>query len=127
MCRPHTTIYKAKYLPLKSTLVAIKVIDFGKFTANISKYILREEEAAMSIIPHHPNILRPHCLFTTPDNPSLWVVMPYMSAGSVQSIISSSFTTGLPKPFLAVVLKETLNALSYLHAHDLFHRNIKAG
>ncbi|KAK7279746.1 hypothetical protein RJT34_24803 [Clitoria ternatea] len=53
--------------------------------------------------------------------------MPFMAAGSLQSIISHSFPNGLPEPAIATVLKHTLNALSYLHAQGHLHRDIKAG
>ncbi|KAI3894781.1 hypothetical protein MKX03_023576 [Papaver bracteatum] len=73
----------------------------------------------------HPNILKAHCSFTV--NHHLWVVMPFMSAGSLHSIISSSFPDGLNEAAIAVVLKETLNALLYLHDQGHLHRDIKAG
>ncbi|RZC00050.1 Serine/threonine-protein kinase BLUS1 [Glycine soja] len=56
----------------------------------------------------HPNIL--------------WVVMPFMAEGSLQSIISHSHPNGLTEPCIAVVLRDTLNALSYLHGQGHLHR-----
>ncbi|KAG5027425.1 hypothetical protein JHK86_023339 [Glycine max] len=56
----------------------------------------------------HPNIL--------------WVVMPFMAAGSLQSIISHSHPNGLTEPCIAVVLRDTLYALSYLHGQGHLHR-----
>nr|DAD19822.1 TPA_asm: hypothetical protein HUJ06_021285 [Nelumbo nucifera] len=53
--------------------------------------------------------------------------MPFMSGGSLQSIISSSFPDGLPEPCIAIVLRETLNAPMYLHDQGQVHRDIKAG
>ena len=53
--------------------------------------------------------------------------MPFMSTGSLQSIISSFFPDGLSEQRISIVLKETLNALSYLHNQRHFHRDIKAG
>uniref|UniRef100_A0A0R0IW39 Protein kinase domain-containing protein n=1 Tax=Glycine max TaxID=3847 RepID=A0A0R0IW39_SOYBN len=57
----------------------------------------------------HPNIL--------------WVVMPFMAAGSLQSIISHSHPNGLTEPCIAVVLRDTLYALSYLHGQGHLHRS----
>uniref|UniRef100_A0A7N0UFD8 Protein kinase domain-containing protein n=1 Tax=Kalanchoe fedtschenkoi TaxID=63787 RepID=A0A7N0UFD8_KALFE len=78
----------------------------------------------MSLLSH-PNILEAHCSFTVGQE--LWVVMPFMSGGSLQSIITSAFRDGLPETCIAVVLKETLSALSYLHDQGHLHRDIKAG
>ncbi|XP_059441081.1 serine/threonine-protein kinase BLUS1-like [Corylus avellana] len=111
-------VYRAVYLPnplLYSTLVAIKVID-------------RFESCRWQSMPpplSHPNILNAHCSFTVDDR--LWVVMPFMSAGCLQSIMSYSFPGGLPEPCIAIILKETLTALSYLHTQQQLHQDINAG
>ncbi|CAK7327211.1 unnamed protein product [Dovyalis caffra] len=116
------TVYKAICVPMNSTLVAIKCIDLDQSRADIDS--LRRETKTMSILSH-PNVLESHCSFTVDRH--LWMVMPFMSAGSLQSIISSSFPDGLPEPCIAIVLKETLNALSYLHDQGHIHRDVKAG
>ncbi|GMI72014.1 BLUE LIGHT SIGNALING1 [Hibiscus trionum] len=115
-------VYKAECIPLNSTVVAIKAIDLDQFKADFDN--IRRETKTMSLLSH-PNILNAHCSFTVGRR--LWVVMPFMSGGSLQSIISSSFPDGLSEQCIAVVLKETLNALSYLHNQGHLHRDIKAG
>ncbi|KAA8525339.1 hypothetical protein F0562_007243 [Nyssa sinensis] len=119
----NSIVYKAICLPMNSTVVAIKAIDLDR-----SKYdfedILRREGETMSRL-FHPNILKAHCTFTVDRR--LWVVMPFMSGGSLQSIMSSSFPDGLPGPCIAIVLKETLKALVYLHEHGHLHKGIKPG
>ncbi|CAM8998425.1 unnamed protein product [Rhodiola kirilowii] len=114
-------VYKAECIPLKAT-VAIKAINLDRSKADLDS--IRLEAKAMSLLSH-PNILEAHCSFTVGQE--LWVVMPFMSGGSLQSIISSSFPDGLPEACITVVLKETLNALSYLHDQGHLHRDIKAG
>ncbi|OVA03059.1 Protein kinase domain [Macleaya cordata] len=116
------TVYKAACLPISSSVVAIKAINLERSRANLDD--VRREAKAMTLLSH-PNILKAHCSFTV--NHHLWVVMPFMSAGSLHSIISSSFPNGLNEPSVAVVLKETLNALLYLHDQGHLHRDIKAG
>ncbi|KAL4283464.1 hypothetical protein GQ457_16G029630 [Hibiscus cannabinus] len=115
-------VYKAECIPLNSAVVAIKAIDLDQFKADFDN--IRRETKTMSLLSH-PNILNAHCCFTVGRR--LWVVMPFMSGGSLQSIISSSFPDGLSEQCIAVVLKETLNALSYLHNQGHLHRDIKAG
>ncbi|KAJ8484146.1 hypothetical protein OPV22_016631 [Ensete ventricosum] len=116
-------VYKAVCLPpMDSSVVAIKSIDLERSRANLDD--VRREAKAMALLSH-PNVLRAHCSFTVDRH--LWVVMPFMAAGSLQSIISSSFPDGLPESSIAVVLREILHALSYLHGQGHIHRDIKAG
>ena len=115
-------VYKAICLPMNSSVVAIKSIDLDQSRADFDN--VRRETKIMSLLSH-PNILNAHCSFMVDRR--LWVVMPFMSGGSLQSIIASSFPDGLSEPSIAVVLKEILNALSYLHDQGHLHRDIKAG
>ncbi|OIW08998.1 hypothetical protein TanjilG_05974 [Lupinus angustifolius] len=114
-------VYKAICVPMNS-LVAIKSIDLDRSRPDCDD--VRREAKTLSLLYHH-NILNAHCCFTVDQR--LWVVMPFMAGGSLQSIISHSFSDGLTEPCIAVVLKETLNALSYLHGQGHLHRDIKAG
>lgn len=114
-------VYKAICVPMTS-LVAIKSIDLDRSRLDFDD--VRREAKALSLLSHS-NILNAHCCFTVHDR--LWVVMPFMAGGSLQSIISHSFPDGLTEPCIAVILKETLNALSYLHGQGHLHRDIKAG
>lgn len=115
-------VYKATCLPRNSMTVAIKSIDLERSRANLDD--VRQEAKAMALL-FHPNILRAHCSFIVDRH--LWVVMPFMAAGSLHSILSSSFPDGLPEQSIAIVLKEILHALSYLHGQGHIHRDIKAG
>ncbi|PIA36501.1 hypothetical protein AQUCO_03400417v1 [Aquilegia coerulea] len=121
-CGVSAAVYKAVCLPMNSTIVAIKAIDLERSRANLDD--VRREAKAMALLSH-PNILKAHCSFTVDHH--LWVVMPFMAAGSLHSIISSSFPDGLSESSIAVFLKETLNALLYLHDQGHLHRDIKAG
>lgn len=115
-------VYKAICIPMDSTVVAIKAIDLDQSRTDLDS--IRRETKTMSLLSH-PNILNAHCSFSVDSR--LWVVMPFMSCGSLQSIISSCFPDGLPEPCIAIVLKETLSALSYLHNQGHLHRDVKAG
>ncbi|XP_059441074.1 serine/threonine-protein kinase BLUS1-like [Corylus avellana] len=108
-------VYKAVCLPMNSTVVAIKVIDLDQ------SWRWQSNPPPLS----HPNILSAHCSFSVDQR--VWVVMPFMSAGSLRCIMPYSFPDGLPEPCIAIILKETLTALSYLHTQQHLHEDINAG
>jgi serine/threonine-protein kinase OSR1/STK39 len=66
-----SVVYKSKCFAMDSTVVAIKAVDLDRSWWWQSKATLLS----------HPNILNPLCSFTVHDR--LWVVMPFMSAGSL--------------------------------------------
>ncbi|KAB2062193.1 hypothetical protein ERO13_A10G127011v2 [Gossypium hirsutum] len=115
-------VYTAQCLPINSTVVALKSIDLDQSNADFRNLVGRETNT--SSLLSHPNILNPHCSFTAGNR--LWVVMPFMSGGSLESIISSSSPNGIQEQCIAIILKETLTALSYLHSQGHLHRDIKA-
>ncbi|KAL4590362.1 hypothetical protein LXL04_003291 [Taraxacum kok-saghyz] len=115
-------VYKA-LCTTTSTVVAIKSIDLDRSTTDDFENIRREAKT-MSLLSH-PNVLKALCSFTVARR--LWVVMPFMSAGSLQSILTSSFPTGISENCISIILKETLMGLCYLHDQGHLHRDIKAG
>ncbi|KAF8106248.1 hypothetical protein N665_0145s0060 [Sinapis alba] len=115
------TVYRALCIPLNE-VVAIKVLDLEKCNNDLDG--IRREVQTMSLI-NHPNVLQAHCSFTAGHQ--LWVVMPYMAGGSCLHIIKSSYQDGFEEPVIATLLRETLRALVYLHAHGHIHRDVKAG
>lgn len=102
-------VYKALCIPMNSAAVAIKSIDLDLSRPDLDD--VRREAKTLSLLSH-PNIL--------------WAVMPFMAAGSLQSIISHSHPNGLTEPCIAVVLRDTLNALSYLHRVKLADFGVSA-
>ncbi|KAI3784725.1 hypothetical protein L1987_43830 [Smallanthus sonchifolius] len=115
------SVYRALCVPLNET-VAIKVLDLEKCNNDLDG--IRREVQTMSLI-NHPNLLRSYCSFTTGQ--SLWVVTPFMAAGSCLHIMKSSFQEGFEEPVIAALLREVLKALVYLHNHGHIHRDVKAG
>ncbi|XP_024963375.1 serine/threonine-protein kinase BLUS1 [Cynara cardunculus var. scolymus] len=115
-------VYKA-LCTTTSAIVAIKSIDLDRTTTDDFDNVRREAKT-MSLLSH-PNVLKAHCSFTVGRR--LWVVMPFMSAGSLQSIMASSFPNGISEPCISIILKEALMGLCYLHDQGHLHRDIKAG
>lgn len=115
------TVYRALCVPL-NVLVAIKVLDLEKCSNDLDG--IRREVQTMSLI-NHPNLLRACCSFA--NGHQLWVVMPFMAAGSALHIIKTNFPDGFEEPVIATLLWEVLKALVYLHSQGHIHRDVKAG
>ncbi|CAK7355813.1 unnamed protein product [Dovyalis caffra] len=120
---PSATVHKAMCIHSNwnSTLVAIKIIDLEQSPDDFDS--LRRESMTKSL-HSHPNVLASHCSFVVDHY--VWLVMPYMAADSLQSIISSYFPDGLPEQYIAIILKEALKGLLYLHDQGYLHTDIKA-
>jgi serine/threonine-protein kinase OSR1/STK39 len=119
----HATTHKA-IREINSDHFAIKIISLDHYSEADSDAVRRETRAM--ILHSHPNLIASHFSFDVDDH-NLWLVMPYMAAGSLQSIVSYAFFDGLPENCIVVVLKETLKGLSYLHHQCHLHKDIKAG
>ncbi|KAA0057526.1 serine/threonine-protein kinase BLUS1-like [Cucumis melo var. makuwa] len=120
---PNSAVYLAKCDSQDSSTsstvtVAIKIIETPQiiFDTNLLN-------TSLTLIDH-PNIVRPHCCFFADDN-RLWIVMPYMSAGPLQSVLSHSFPRGMPDQFTSILLSQVLQALVYLHRMGFVHKAIK--
>ncbi|KAL6187068.1 hypothetical protein ACLB2K_043183 [Fragaria x ananassa] len=114
-------VYRALCIPLDE-IVAIKVIDLEK--CNNDMDMIRREVQTM-ILLDHPNLLKAHCSFMATR--SLWIVMPYMAAGSCLHIMKSAHPDGFEEHTIVTLLHGVLKALAYLHSHGHIHRDVKAG
>ncbi|PON98700.1 LOW QUALITY PROTEIN: Serine/threonine protein kinase [Trema orientale] len=120
---PQAVVYKAECLPLSSELVAIKAIDFDGRSAQSLIDLIWGAEALTSFL--HPNVVSTHCSFIGEDD-RYWVVMPFLPAGSLLSVMYDS-ESGYSEAVVGVVLREVLKGLVYLHEQGKFHGDIKPG
>eukprot|EP00879_Flechtneria_rotunda_P013697 GHRR01014308.1.p1 GENE.GHRR01014308.1~~GHRR01014308.1.p1 ORF type:complete len:469 (+),score=168.70 GHRR01014308.1:365-1771(+) len=56
----------------------------------------------------------------------LWMVMPYMAAGSVRSIMKREYPEGLDEVVIATIMQYVLLGLEYMHKNGGIHRDVKA-
>ena len=100
----NSIVYKAICLAKNSTEVAIKTIVEDRS---------REDVINKSKSITHPNIVKVYCSFMVDG--SLWLIMPFFSTNSIESIVTSSFQNRLSKLCISFILKDVLKALSHLH------------
>eukprot|EP00245_Coleochaete_scutata_P014635 TRINITY_DN6306_c0_g1_i1.p1 TRINITY_DN6306_c0_g1~~TRINITY_DN6306_c0_g1_i1.p1 ORF type:complete len:330 (+),score=81.82 TRINITY_DN6306_c0_g1_i1:83-1072(+) len=114
-------VYKGRYKPCNE-IVALKVFDLERMDQTLDD--IRKEVTAMRMIHHHA-VVRAYCSFVVER--SLWIVMPFMSAGSALRIMEVAFKNGLEEDAIATILKEVATALDYVHSVGRIHRDVKAG
>lgn len=68
----------------------------------------------------HPNIIQYMTSFTAAQQ--LWIIMPFLGYTSASRLVATHFSEGLPEPALALIVREILQGLSYLHSKNIIHR-----
>ncbi|CAO3687343.1 unnamed protein product [Rhizopus stolonifer] len=115
-------VYEAIYKPMKKK-VAIKMIDLDMFERNQIDELRRE--TALMALSKHANVLRVYGSFV--NGSKLYIVTPYLSAGSCLDIMKSNFAEGIDEISIATILRQALEGLIYLHKNGHIHRDVKAG
>eukprot|EP01080_Neovahlkampfia_damariscottae_P007050 gene7050-11213_t len=109
-------VYKGKDTKT-GKIVALKVIPLKKDT----KIEQIELEIAMMDKCDHKNIVK--YLGTYMKGQDLWIAMELMDGGKLTDIV---LNTRFSEPEIALVCRETLLALKYLHDKNMIHRDIKS-
>lgn len=115
------SVWRARCKQVKGE-VAVKQINLETVGADVDTFV--GETQTMSSLAH-PNLLPLHCSFLHKE--SLWMVMPFVSGGSLQQVMSFRYPKGLEEAAICTIIRETLLGLSYLHKEGIIHRDIKAG
>ena len=122
------TVYEAdeSHESDKPTAVAVAVKILNINNKNDSYWDLKYDILSSKSLPHHPNVVEIKASFTVNDN-CLCVVMPFMTLGSLQTVISSSrFKNGFSEDCVAIILTETLKGLAHIHKNRHTHKNLSA-
>jgi len=101
--------------------VAIKIIDLENSGEEIDD--VQKEIAALSKMSSK-NVTRYHESFV--EKNCLWIIMEYLGGGSVRDVIVSNGENGLGEDYIAIILKEVLTGLKYMHSLGQIHRDIKS-
>uniref|UniRef100_A0A1A9Z7K2 Protein kinase domain-containing protein n=1 Tax=Glossina pallidipes TaxID=7398 RepID=A0A1A9Z7K2_GLOPL len=101
--------------------VALKKYHLDKASKEDAEQI-RDDVLAMRQFSH-PNL---HTFFTAFVNESdLWVTTPLMCFGSCRDTIKNCFNTGFPEILIALIMRDVLAGIEYLHRRGYVHRSIR--
>jgi serine/threonine protein kinase len=98
-------------------IVAIKIIDLDNTNEEIEDI---QKEVHLQLALHSPNIVQLFGSFVIESE--LWIIMEFLSGGSVADLLKAGV---FDENQVAIVLRELLNALVYLHESNKIHRDIK--
>lgn len=113
-------VYRAVHLPT-GNVVALKVMDLD--TADFDSSEIWHEVALLSQMrqAHTKNIVQYWGCWLTGS--TLSIAMEYSEGGSVHTLMKAG---PIAEPYAAVIVREVLVALSYIHAIGIIHRDLKA-
>ncbi|CAL5223814.1 g6385 [Coccomyxa viridis] len=115
-----STVYRAT-VNATGQEIAVKKVDLEALGANLDTVI---REAVIMKRQRHPHILELLAAFV--DGSDLWMVIPLVPGGSLESLIKKGYQKGLREVDIATIMKQVLEGLAYLHSRGIIHRDIKA-
>ncbi|KAA8893271.1 kinase-like domain-containing protein [Sphaerosporella brunnea] len=114
------SVYKGIHNDTKA-VVAVKSLDLDQHDEDIAD--IQKEIGLLSQLKagDAPNITAFHGSYILGHK--LWIIMDFCSGGSMRTLMKAG---PIEEKYIAVVVRETLTALSYLHTQGIIHRDIKA-
>lgn len=101
-----------------SDKVAIKMIDIRR---QVKRSLILTEISVLKD-KKHPNVVNYFDSYLV-DGQQLWVIMEYMQFGPLTDLVTNLV---LREGQIAVIIRETLQAIEFLHSNRIIHRDIKS-
>ncbi|PWN46898.1 Pkinase-domain-containing protein [Violaceomyces palustris] len=113
-------VYRGKHVAT-GALVALKVVNLDTPEDDVSD--IQREVALLSQLreTEQKNVVRYWGCWL--KGPELWIVMDFAEGGSIRTLMKPG---PIAERYAAIVVRETLVALAYLHRAGIIHRDIKA-
>jgi len=100
--------------------VALKLLPAAALSDNVSRSrLLREARVASGL--NHPNICTIYAV--AEDEGQVYIAMEYVEGRSLSALLTDG---GLPLDRVVHYATQLADALSYAHAHDVVHRDLKS-
>lgn len=74
----------------------------------------------------HPNVLPCLAAFVSNATGEVMVVMPLQCFRSCRQMLDDHYVTGMPERLVALVMRDALTGLEYLHRRGIVHRSLRA-
>ncbi|KAL0956049.1 hypothetical protein HGRIS_002221 [Hohenbuehelia grisea] len=115
------SVHKGVHIPT-GNVVALKIINLD--TADDDVEDIQREVALLTQLRDAPNVTHYYGCYM--DGPRVWIVMEFAQGGSVLSLMKASRDGCIEEKYAAVIIREVLVGLSYLHKVPVIHRDMKA-
>ncbi|KAI8352082.1 kinase-like domain-containing protein [Blakeslea trispora] len=118
------TVFKAQN-KISHKAVAVKVMK--KKYNTIEDCETQFEPKLLNLLPPHLNIVQLYDSFLSPSTCELAFVMEFMDGGNLYQLMRDRKHLGLPFTHceLRSILHQILSAVSHIHHHQIFHRDMK--
>ncbi|PCH43687.1 Pkinase-domain-containing protein [Wolfiporia cocos MD-104 SS10] len=103
-------------------VVALKIINLDTEDDDVGD--IQREVALLTQLRDAPNVTQYYGCFL--DGPRVWIIMEYAQGGSVRTLMKASKDGVIEEKYAAVITREVLLGLSYLHKSAIIHRDLKA-
>nr|XP_022900509.1 STE20-related kinase adapter protein alpha [Onthophagus taurus] len=119
-CNDIGVVHLAQHSP-SGQMVAVKRFNMDKAKEESA---LIEYEIILTKQLRHSNILK--YLVSYVWGSDVCVVSPLMGYGSCRDLLNNHFADGLPENAIALILRDVLDGVDYIHKKGLIHRAIRA-